>query len=34
VLWRRAAKEKKNNTWIVLDGPVVRAFPNHHVPPP
>ena len=22
VLWRRAAKEKKNNTWIVLDGPV------------
>jgi dynein heavy chain len=22
VLWRRAAKEKKNNTWIILDGPV------------
>ena len=22
VLWRRAAKEKKNMTWIILDGPV------------
>ena len=22
VLWRRAAKEKKANTWIILDGPV------------
>ena len=22
VLWRRAAKNKNQNTWIVLDGPV------------
>lgn len=22
VLWRRAAKSKSQNTWIVLDGPV------------
>ena len=22
VLWRRAAKQKNQNTWIVLDGPV------------
>jgi len=22
VLWRRAAKAKNQNTWIVLDGPV------------
>ena len=28
VLWRRFAKEKKNNTWIILGGPLAIWIEN------